>query len=36
MVNHVNVLDPVLYCGIPQLVRGWELEPISASHLAGL
>jgi 1-acyl-sn-glycerol-3-phosphate acyltransferase len=27
MVNHVNLLDPfVLYCAIPQLVRGWELE----------
>jgi 1-acyl-sn-glycerol-3-phosphate acyltransferase len=27
MVNHVNLLDPfMLYCGIPQLVRGWELE----------
>ena len=27
MVNHVNLLDPfILYCGIPQLVRGWELE----------
>jgi 1-acyl-sn-glycerol-3-phosphate acyltransferase len=27
MVNHVNLLDPfLLYCGIPQLVRGWELE----------
>jgi 1-acyl-sn-glycerol-3-phosphate acyltransferase len=27
MVNHVNVFDPfVLYCAIPQLVRGWELE----------
>jgi len=27
MVNHVNVFDPfMLYCGIPQLVRGWELE----------
>src|SRR5499427_10145611 len=26
MVNHVNVFDPfMLYCGIPQLVRGWEL-----------
>ena len=27
MVNHVNLLDPfMLYCAIPQLVRGWELE----------
>jgi len=27
MVNHVNVLDPfILYCAVPQLVRGWELE----------
>ncbi len=27
MVNHVNLFDPfILYCGIPQLVRGWELE----------
>ncbi|HXY00863.1 MAG TPA: lysophospholipid acyltransferase family protein [Candidatus Limnocylindrales bacterium] len=27
MVNHVNLLDPfMLYCVIPQLVRGWELE----------
>jgi 1-acyl-sn-glycerol-3-phosphate acyltransferase len=27
MVNHVNVFDPfILYCAIPQLVRGWELE----------
>jgi 1-acyl-sn-glycerol-3-phosphate acyltransferase len=27
MVNHVNVFDPfLLYCVIPQLVRGWELE----------
>jgi 1-acyl-sn-glycerol-3-phosphate acyltransferase len=27
MVNHVNLFDPfVLYCAIPQLVRGWELE----------
>ena len=27
MVNHVNVFDPfMLYCAIPQLVRGWELE----------
>jgi 1-acyl-sn-glycerol-3-phosphate acyltransferase len=27
MVNHVNFLDPfILYCAIPQLVRGWELE----------
>jgi len=26
-VNHVNVFDPfMLYCAIPQLVRGWELE----------
>lgn len=25
--NHVNVFDPfVLYCAIPQFVRGWELE----------
>ena len=27
VVNHVNVFDPfILYCAIPQLVRGWELE----------
>jgi len=27
MVNHVNLFDPFfLYCVIPQLVRGWELE----------
>ncbi len=27
MVNHVNLFDPfMLYCGIPQFVRGWELE----------
>ena len=27
IVNHVNLFDPfVLYCAIPQLVRGWELE----------
>ena len=27
MVNHVNLLDPfMLYCAIPQLARGWELE----------
>lgn len=27
IVNHVNIFDPfVLYCAIPQLVRGWELE----------
>jgi len=27
MSNHVNVFDPfMLYCAIPQLVRGWELE----------
>jgi len=27
MVNHVNIFDPfILYCAIPQLVRGWELE----------
>jgi 1-acyl-sn-glycerol-3-phosphate acyltransferase len=27
MVNHVNVFDPfILYCAVPQLVRGWELE----------
>jgi 1-acyl-sn-glycerol-3-phosphate acyltransferase len=25
--NHVNLFDPfMLYCAIPQLVRGWELE----------
>src|SRR4029077_11937948 len=27
MANHVNVFEPfILYCAIPQLVRGWELE----------
>ena len=27
MVNHVNLLDPfMLYCAVPQMVRGWELE----------
>ena len=27
MVNHVNLFDPfMLYCTIPQYVRGWELE----------
>jgi 1-acyl-sn-glycerol-3-phosphate acyltransferase len=27
MVNHVNLFDPfLLYCAIPQYVRGWELE----------
>lgn len=27
MVNHVNLFDPfLLYCAVPQLVRGWELE----------
>ena len=27
VVNHVNLFDPfILYCVIPQLVRGWELE----------
>ena len=27
MVNHVNLFDPfILYCAIPQHVRGWELE----------
>ena len=27
VVNHVNLFDPfVLYCAIPQYVRGWELE----------
>jgi 1-acyl-sn-glycerol-3-phosphate acyltransferase len=27
MVNHVNLFDPfLLYCVIPQYVRGWELE----------
>src|SRR5258708_9243016 len=27
MVNHVNLFDPfILYCAIPHLVRGWELE----------
>src|SRR5712692_5293041 len=26
-VNHVNLFDPfLLYCAIPQFVRGWELE----------
>jgi 1-acyl-sn-glycerol-3-phosphate acyltransferase len=26
-VNHVNLFDPfMLYCAIPQFVRGWELE----------
>ncbi len=26
-VNHVNLFDPfILYCAIPQFVRGWELE----------
>jgi 1-acyl-sn-glycerol-3-phosphate acyltransferase len=26
-VNHVNLFDPfILYCAIPQYVRGWELE----------
>ncbi len=26
-VNHVNLFDPfMLYCAVPQLVRGWELE----------
>src|SRR3977135_2531048 len=25
--NHVNLFDPfMLYCAIPQFVRGWELE----------
>src|SRR2546422_10700995 len=25
--NHVNLFDPfVLYCAVPQFVRGWELE----------
>ncbi|MGA2482332.1 MAG: lysophospholipid acyltransferase family protein [Candidatus Acidiferrales bacterium] len=25
--NHVNLFDPfILYCAIPQIVRGWELE----------
>jgi 1-acyl-sn-glycerol-3-phosphate acyltransferase len=27
VVNHVNLFDPfILYCAIPQYVRGWELE----------
>jgi 1-acyl-sn-glycerol-3-phosphate acyltransferase len=27
MVNHVNLFDPfMLYCVIPQFIRGWELE----------
>jgi len=27
MTNHVNLFDPfMLYCAIPQYVRGWELE----------
>ncbi len=27
MINHVNLFDPfVLYCVLPQYVRGWELE----------
>src|SRR2546430_14861846 len=27
MSNHVNLFDPfMLYCAIPQFVRGWELE----------
>src|SRR5712671_1678745 len=27
VANHVNVFDPfLLYCAIPQFVRGWELE----------
>ena len=27
MANHVNLFDPfMLYCAIPQFVRGWELE----------
>ena len=27
MANHVNLFDPfMLYCAVPQLVRGWELE----------
>ena len=27
MANHVNFFDPfILYCAIPQYVRGWELE----------
>jgi len=27
IVNHVNLFDPfILYCAIPQMVRGWELE----------
>ena len=27
IINHVNLFDPfMLYCAIPQLVRGWELE----------
>jgi len=37
-VNHVNLFDPfMLYCAIPQFVRGWELEshfkiPASGGH----
>ena len=27
MANHVNLFDPfILYCAVPQYVRGWELE----------
>jgi 1-acyl-sn-glycerol-3-phosphate acyltransferase len=27
MVNHVNLFDPfILYCAVPQFVRGWEME----------
>jgi 1-acyl-sn-glycerol-3-phosphate acyltransferase len=27
IVNHVNLFDPfILYCAIPQIIRGWELE----------
>jgi 1-acyl-sn-glycerol-3-phosphate acyltransferase len=27
IVNHVNLFDPfILYCAIPQIVRGWEFE----------
>lgn len=27
VINHVNLFDPfILYCAIPQYVRGWELE----------
>ena len=27
MSNHVNLFDPfILYCAVPQFVRGWELE----------